>query len=725
MKKSKFLLEAVSFLAAFLLLREWLAPIAELSNIGYIQVFYVFVGLCFVLLFLNVPWWLSGILKILYMYWFIITVYTMHPLLSREATGYFLNEWTFNLAQLLQGDLSQMTNPFRTLLFFVLLWMTVYLIGYWIRMRATIFLFFLVTVLIIGVLDTFTTFDGTGAIVRVFIIGLATSAFLFVSRLHEQQERVKWRGLAFTALLLVFSVGVAVLLPKAGPLWPDPVPYFTSTSPTAGVGPGGAGGINKVGYDDDDTRLGGSFLSDDTEVFQVTATSRNYYRGETKDTYTSKGWIQSEPQMDYTYFQQRERFNLGFPSNDEGVQETLTFEMQSEFPFLFHTYGAESVDGRSNDFDIRLNERSQRLDAVIDDQPISINLYDVRFSEPSYLLSELRSTPIEALPEIAPEFSQFLQLPDTLPQRVRDLAAEIVEGKESVYDQAKSIEQYFRTNGFRYSQNDVAVPEGDTDYVDQFLFDTKVGYCDNFSTSMVVMLRSVDIPARWVKGFAPGEVIATENGQQVFQVTNNNAHSWVEAYLPSIGWMTFEPTIGFTNTPDIEFDIELSPDDALVAEQQQQELEEQVPEEVQEETTADESAFSLSFDAFVKWLDRVKWWIFGGLVILSLIGGLAYRNRLKWLPKLWIRRYKHKEMTSENYEKMYKLLLNGLHEYGLPREGGYTLSRYARQIDAYFGGDHMVRLSKEYEQILYGNKPLENGERLRESWEYLINRISG
>ena len=95
------------------------------------------------------------------------------------------------------------------------------------------------------------------------------------------------------------------------------------------------------------------------------------------------------------------------------------------------------------------------------------------------------------------------------------------------------------------------------DYVDQFLFDTKRGYCDNFSTSMVVMLRSIDIPARWVKGFAPGEYRLNDEGERVYQITNNEAHSWVEAYIPGIGWMPFEPTIGFSNLTDIDYDIEL------------------------------------------------------------------------------------------------------------------------------------------------------------------------
>lgn len=115
---------------------------------------------------------------------------------------------------------------------------------------------------------------------------------------------------------------------------------------------------------------------------------------------------------------------------------------------------------------------------------------------------------------------------------------------------------YFRQNGFRYSTDNVAVPAEDQDYVDQFLFETKIGYCDNFSTSMVVLLRSIGIPARWVKGFAGGDVINTDGAVKEFQVTNNDAHSWVEAYIPNVGWINFEPTIGFNNTRTINYDVQ-------------------------------------------------------------------------------------------------------------------------------------------------------------------------
>src|SRR5699024_5636170 len=101
----------------------------------------------------------------------------------------------------------------------------------------------------------------------------------------------------------------------------------------------------------------------------------------------------------------------------------------------------------------------------------------------------------------------------------------------------------------------IPYPEAEQDYVDQFLFDTQLGYCDNYSTSMVVMLRTLNIPARWVKGFTGGQQIDdtlanANDSHHVYTITNANAHSWVEVYFPNIGWVPFEPTQGFSNLTD-------------------------------------------------------------------------------------------------------------------------------------------------------------------------------
>ncbi len=134
--------------------------------------------------------------------------------------------------------------------------------------------------------------------------------------------------------------------------------------------------------------------------------------------------------------------------------------------------------------------------------------------------------------------SSYLQLPDTVPQRVRDRAQEIVRQSrvDNPYDQALRIQESLR--GFTYDESRPAPPEG-RDWVDYFLFDTQRGYCDDFATSMVVMLRSLNIPARWVQGYAGGTV---DPQLRAYVVRESVAHSWVEVYFPGYGWQRFEPT---------------------------------------------------------------------------------------------------------------------------------------------------------------------------------------
>ena len=154
--------------------------------------------------------------------------------------------------------------------------------------------------------------------------------------------------------------------------------------------------------------------------------------------------------------------------------------------------------------------------------------------------------------------SQYLQLPNTLPDRVYQLGSEIVEGIESRYDRAVAIENYFSSGRFRYQIEDVPYPDLEQDYVDQFLFETQYGYCDNFSTAMVVLLRTVGIPARWVKGFTSGAMVedlsTVDQDLYRYQITDSNAHSWVEVYFPQIGWIPFEPTIGFSGSEFADHD---------------------------------------------------------------------------------------------------------------------------------------------------------------------------
>ncbi len=133
----------------------------------------------------------------------------------------------------------------------------------------------------------------------------------------------------------------------------------------------------------------------------------------------------------------------------------------------------------------------------------------------------------------------YLQLPETLPQRVRDLALELTKDAETPLDKALAVQEYLREDGgFVYSQ-DIAAPPPTADGVDHFLFVSRTGYSDYFGSSMAVLLRAAGVPARMAAGYAPGEF---DEEVQRRVVRDFDSHGWVQVYFPNFGWIDFEPT---------------------------------------------------------------------------------------------------------------------------------------------------------------------------------------
>ncbi len=141
----------------------------------------------------------------------------------------------------------------------------------------------------------------------------------------------------------------------------------------------------------------------------------------------------------------------------------------------------------------------------------------------------------EALAAVGAEAA--LQLPESLPARVRELAAQVTADATLPRDHAIAIEHHLRDT-YRYDLDAPALP-AETDFVDHFLFETKAGYCTHFATAMIVMLRSVGVPARMPIGFTAGEY---DEEADLYVVREQDAHAWVEAWLPGTGWVDFDPT---------------------------------------------------------------------------------------------------------------------------------------------------------------------------------------
>ncbi len=142
-----------------------------------------------------------------------------------------------------------------------------------------------------------------------------------------------------------------------------------------------------------------------------------------------------------------------------------------------------------------------------------------------------------AEPSVYPEsvIRHFLQVP-TQPERIAVLAKEITHTQRTIYNKAIAIHS-FLTHNFRYSL-DAPLIEQDQP-LEEFLFTRKTGYCEHYATAMVIMLRTIGIPARLVTGF-----LATEWNEygNYYVVRQQDAHAWVEVHLPHSGWITMDPT---------------------------------------------------------------------------------------------------------------------------------------------------------------------------------------
>jgi protein-glutamine gamma-glutamyltransferase len=137
-----------------------------------------------------------------------------------------------------------------------------------------------------------------------------------------------------------------------------------------------------------------------------------------------------------------------------------------------------------------------------------------------------------------PQFpSLYLKVPELDP-RIPQLAARITASASNSYDKATALEQYLQSH-YGYTLRLPSAPVADP--LANFLFERKQGHCEYFASSMAVMLRTLRIPSRVVNGFRSDE-FNDVTGNYVIRA--KNAHSWVEAYFPGYGWITFDPTPG-------------------------------------------------------------------------------------------------------------------------------------------------------------------------------------
>lgn len=256
-----------------------------------------------------------------------------------------------------------------------------------------------------------------------------------------------------------------------------------------------------------------------------------HLRGTALDAYDGRTWTQSE-----TWKRAAETEAMIIPLDDRWPDSKLDpimkIDLESfEPPVLFmpptatglriKPRSAVAPDPQSNTF--RGPEGEHRYSPT-DDRGIKYEVFLSRKNAPTF-----RKLP-------AAERSRYLKLPPNMSERIRELAATWTKESKTPLERAQAIEMHLRTD-YKY---DLASPSGkDPDPLDHFLFESKRGHCEFYSTAMAIMLRTLDVPTRNVTGFVGGTY---NRFGKFYAVRQGDAHSWVEAYLEGYGWLTFDPT---------------------------------------------------------------------------------------------------------------------------------------------------------------------------------------
>ena len=259
---------------------------------------------------------------------------------------------------------------------------------------------------------------------------------------------------------------------------------------------------------------------------------RLYLRGLAYDQYNGRSWSHSGPRRrslslvaDGTFLA-RPAGSRPLGSRSGTIRQDILLETL-DTAVLFAVPFAELVSGEF------LTVQADAMGGLhLPFPPSSRIRYSVTSQVPQLVENE-RTASVLAYPDSIR--SHYLQVP-LESQHVAELAHRVIQQATTPFGQTLAIQQHLLDN-YRYSL------EGDTATLshplEEFLFTRKTGYCEHYATAMVVMLRTVGIPARLVTGF-----LATEWNEYggYFTVRQRDAHAWVEVYFPQSGWVTMDPT---------------------------------------------------------------------------------------------------------------------------------------------------------------------------------------
>lgn len=288
-----------------------------------------------------------------------------------------------------------------------------------------------------------------------------------------------------------------------------------------------------------DSRLDLSYRGglDNTIMMYVQSPAQSYWRSHAFDFYDGRTWTQSNAGQVTTIRRRPNESFFGFNRNLRGETFVQSFYIARPMPNLIF------VGGAPKELYISANEVGvDQSGGIRVGESLNVGyVYSVVSIRQDFSPDDLRNDSTEYESPIS---NLYLQLPQNISPRVRNLAHNLTRDAKTNYDKAILITDYLKRT---YPYDYFPPPQApNTETVDQFLFVDKRGVCEHYVTALIVMLRDLGVPARLAAGFGSGYYNAVTG---YYEVRASDAHAWAEVYFPEHGWVAFDPTPGWVGDP--------------------------------------------------------------------------------------------------------------------------------------------------------------------------------
>jgi len=452
-------------------------------------------------------------------------------------------------------------------------------------------------------------------------------------------------------------------------------------------------------------------------VLEVQSPYPCYWRANALDNFTGSAWVTSrafvvqlEAKREQT--SDGEWYTYSVPPSvptPKGPQVVERFSTQSIYTNYLFTGGEPLSLAIQQEIPLRMNDlRALRVSTALGPTFAYTVTATIPQVQPSDLVGLGKEYPRELAAYLTLPFDRVDQIPgpdkaaawrkeitEELPSGwewagLYDLNERIVGHATDPYQVTLRIERYLR-RAYSYSLTPRA-SEYSSPYA-AFLFDTRAGYCQHFAGAMALLLRYNGIPARVALGFATGEKI----GKDLYQVTTNNAHAWVEVYFPTVGWVAFDPTPGhnlplagpsstspgfvnpFADTASAESETATTLPPAAHPAEESGPPSTQAPTGRNRETSLP--------------------WVLGVVGLLAVAAGWPLGR------DLWRGRALHWGPWEKRLALSIRLLRSDLQRYGVPAAPGHTYEELLDLARDYLGLEYDPSLSSRVLAVLFGAYP--------------------